>query len=248
MGWLAAAAPFVKAGTSLLGGLLGGGGSGEQRRLLGEATGGLDWWARQTGQVKGDALNDVDAANMILAGIEPAVLQGFDESSRVRLAQQMLRDRQEADMMDQRLASAGLDSTTVAPGVQRGRSFQQAQNTANIAAQYAMGRGQAIASARGMQAQGMMNRANIHGQYLDRQLGLQQQKSNILAGTQIVDNTAANIGALGASISDSILNSELLGMLEGDGGFSQEDYARGQTGLNTAAGNLLGGTFGFNPF
>ena len=125
-------------GSSLLGGLFGGGSSSEQREFIGEGFGTYDAAMESLNRSQGLTRESLEEANMVLASVEPAVLAGMDEQLRVRVAQQVMTDRQNYEAQQQRLASAGLDSTTVAPGMQRGQAWGQSQQTANTAAAFAV--------------------------------------------------------------------------------------------------------------
>lgn len=221
IGALGAAA--IGAGTSLLGGLFGSSAAKKARRqqmaLLAQAQGQLSTALDEIPGMQEDYLNEVDQANLLLAGIEPAVLQGFDEAQRVRIAQQMRQSQGEREMQQQRLATAGLDTTTVAPSMSRGQAMGQSQQAAGIAAQFAAARGSAQASARQARAQGQMARAQGLQFYDQMQVGLRQGKSQQYYGTQVApDTTGADIGAMGAGISEMLLNYSLQQQLGGQQG------------------------------
>ncbi len=254
IGALGAAA--IGAGTSLLGGLFGSSAAKKARRqqmaLLAQAQGQLSTALDEIPGMQEDYLNEVDQANLLLAGIEPAVLQGFDEAQRVRIAQQMRQSQGEREMQQQRLATAGLDTTTVAPSMSRGQAMGQSQQAAGIAAQFAAARGSAQASARQARAQGQMARAQGMQFYDQMQVGLRQGKSQQYYGTQIApDTTGQDIGSIGAGIADSLLNYSLQQQLGGSGGqtlahsggvtsmgYGDMPNFTGNYGLNTGSGLL----------
>ena len=180
-----------------------------QMELLGKGTGTLDYALGRIPGFRDDVLQDIDAANMMLDDIEPSVLEGIDEAGRIRIAQQIMRDQQEADMEDQRLAAAGLDATTVAPGVARGRQYGQSQTTANVAAEFQGLRANALMQARGMAAEGRFRRAGAQERFADRSLGLMRDKAQMYFGTQTAPE-GPGFGAIGASIGEGILTSQLL--------------------------------------
>lgn len=218
IGALGAAA--IGAGTSLLGGLFGSSAAKKARKqqmaLLAQAQGQLSTAIDEIPGMRDRYLSEVDEANMLLAGVEPALLQGFDEAQRVRIAQQMRQSQAERQMQQQRLATAGLDTTTVAPSMSRGQAMGQSQQAAGIAAQFAAARGQAQASARQARAQGQMARAQGLQFYDQMQANLRGQKSQQYYGTQVApDTTGADIGAIGAGISEMLLNYSLQQQLGG---------------------------------
>ena len=228
----------MSAGSSLLGGLFGSSAAKKQRRqqmrLLKQAQGQLDLGLQAIPGMQEDYLNEVDQANLMLAGIEPAVLQGFDESQRVRIAQQMRQSEGEREMQQQRLATAGLDTTTVAPSMQRGMALGQAQQAAGIGAQYASARGSAQSAARAAQAQGQMARAQGLQYYDQMEIGLRQNKAQQYYGTQVApDTTGRDIGSIGAGIADSFLNYALMSQLGGGGSGTPSSEI---TGSNWASG------------
>lgn len=210
----------IGVGTSLLGGLFGSSGAKkalrQQMALLAQGQGQLSTALDEIPGMQEDYLNEVDQANLLLAGIEPAVLQGFDEAQRVRIAQQMRQSQGEREMQQQRLATAGLDTTTVAPSMSRGQAMGQSQQAAGIAAQFAAARGSAQASARQARAQGQMARAQGMQFYDQMQVGLRQNKAQQYYGTQVApDTTGRDIGSIGANIADSLLNYSLQQQLGG---------------------------------
>ena len=218
----------IGAGTSLLGGLFGSSAAKKARRqqmaLLAQAQGQLSTALDEIPGMQEDYLNEVDQANLLLAGIEPAVLQGFDEAQRVRIAQQMRQSQGEREMQQQRLATAGLDTTTVAPSMSRGQAMGQSQQAAGIASQFAAARGSAQASARQARAQGQMARAQGLQYYDQMEIGLRQNKAQQYYGTQIApDNTGQAIGQIGAGIADTMLNYALAQNL-GAEGFAKVKY------------------------
>jgi hypothetical protein len=228
----------MSAGGSFLGGLFGSSAAKkarrQQMRLLAQAQGQLDLGLEALPGMQEDYLSEVDEANLLLAGIEPAVLQGFDESQRVRIAQQMRQSQSEREMQQQRLATAGMDTTTVAPSMQRGMALGQAQQAAGIGAQYASARGSAQSAARAAQAQGQMARAQGLQYYDQMEIGLRQNKAQQYYGTQVApDTTGRDIGSIGAGIADSFLNYALMSQL-GGGGSSTPSASI--TGSNWAAG------------
>lgn len=210
-------------GTSIIGGILG---EHNQRKaarqqweLLGKATGTLDDAYGRLGEDEENILSEVDAANLVLASIEPAVLAGMDEQLRIRVAQQVRSDQQAAQAQQQRLAQGGLDATTVAPALQRGQQYAQSDQTSNIAANFAGQRAGLLAGARTQHAQGLMGRASVMDAFSQRRMGLSEQKAGMYFNTQIQpSNTGAQIGALGGSISNALFTNELLGLLGGGGG------------------------------
>jgi len=224
IGFLGAAA--IGAGTSLIGGLFGRSAAKKQRRqqmrLLAQAQGQLSTAIDEIPGMRDRYLSEVDEANMLLAGVEPALLQGFDEAQRVRIAQQMRQSQAERQMQQQRLATAGLDTTTVAPSMSRGQAMGQSQQAAGIAGQFAAARGQAQASARQARAQGQMARAQGLQFYDQMQANLRGQKSQQYYGTQVApDTTGRDIGSIGAGIADSVLNYALMSQLGGGGSGGQ---------------------------
>lgn len=199
-----------------LGGLFGGGSNSEQRGYIGKGLGTYDsgLGALQRGQER--TLEALEEANMVLAGIEPAVLAGMDEQLRVRVAQQVMTDRQNFEAQQQRLASAGLDSTTVAPSMQRGQAFGQSQQTANTAAAFAGQRASAIAGARTNYAQGLARNADVQMQFAGMRNNLIQNKANAYMGIQVEPrNDAAAIGALGGNITNAMYTQFMLESLRG---------------------------------
>lgn len=228
----------LSAGSSLLGGLFGSSAAKKARRqqmaLLAQAQGQLNLGLEAIPGMQNDYLNEVDQANLLLAGIEPAVLQGFDESQRVRIAQQMRQSQGEREMQQQRLATAGMDTTTVAPSMQRGMALGQAQQAAGIGAQYASARGSAQSAARAAQAQGQMARAQGLQYYDQMEIGLRQNKAQQYFGTQVApDTTGRDIGSIGAGIADSFLNYALMSQLGGGGSGTPSSQI---TGSNWASG------------
>ena len=248
----------MSAGSSLLGGLFGSSAAKKQRKqqmaLLAKAQGQLDLGLQALPGMQEDYLGEVDQANLLLAGIEPAVLQGFDESQRVRIAQQMRQSQGDREMQQQRLATAGMDTTTVAPSMQRGMAMGQAQQAAGIGAQYASARGSAQSAARAAQAQGQMARAQGLQYYDQMEIGLRQNKASQYYGTQIApDTTGRDIGSIGAGIADSFLNYALMSQLGGGGsggqtlahsggvtsmGYGDMPNFTGNYGLNTDSGMI----------
>lgn len=246
IGALGAAA--IGAGTSLLGGLFGSSAAKKARKqqmaLLAQAQGQLSTAIDEIPGMRDRYLSEVDQANMLLAGVEPAILQGFDEAQRVRIAQQMRQSQAERQMQQQRLATAGLDTTTVAPNVSRGQAMGQSQQAAQIASQFAAARGSAQAQARQARAQGQMMRAQGLQFYDQMQANLRGQKSQQYYGTQVApDTTGADIGAIGAGISEMLLNYSLQQQLGGNSG----PAVTGLPGSSTSAYGPYAGGYQFPP-
>ena len=204
--------PGLGAVGGVLDGLLGGKGNRLAMDLLGKGLGTVDYGLEQIPGMRDRTLGEIDAANIILDGIEPAVLEGIDESGRIRIAQQIRQSQQDREAQQQRMATAGLDSTTVAPAMDRSFDYGRAQQVANVSAQYAGMRSGAIAQARGMAAQGRMARAGATERYHDRSLGLLSQKANMYYGTQVAPDDGA-FGSIAASIGDGIHTNALLDYL-----------------------------------
>lgn len=210
-------------GSSLLGGGLGSRDARKAQRkqesLINEARG---LFGQQRSTLQGAqeaALLSIDEANMILAGIEPAVLSGMDEQLRVAFANQLIQQEQDQARLQSQLASSGLDMSTAGVGVQRGLRFGQAQQLGNVGAAFAGQRAGMIASARGGLAAGLNNRAQTLGMFGSQIAGSYGQEANFLGGIQVQPaNTGAGIGALGGQISNMLFQQELLGLLQGDPG------------------------------
>lgn len=212
--WLTAGA----IGSSLLGGLFGGGSNAEQRKYIGQGLGTYDAALESLFANQGQTLEALEAANSVLASVEPAVLAGMDEQLRVRVAQQVMTDRQNFEAQQQRLASAGLDSTTVAPGMQRGQAWGQSQQTANTAAAFAGQRASALAGARTNYAQGLAQNAQVLQNFAQMRNNTIQNKANAYLGIQVQPrDDAGAIGALGGSITNALYTQYLLEGLRGGG-------------------------------
>ena len=200
--------------SAVAGGIIGGRDAREaerqQREFLRQAREQLGFARGEVDEAEGLAIQDIDEANVILADVEPAILEGLDEQLRIRVAQQVLRQEQERARTQRQLASAGLDATTVMPQVQRQQNLGQADAVGALTAQFAGMRSQAIAGARQAQAQGLMNRAATRGQYAGMQANLYGQESALLGSVQYQPaNTGAMIGQIGGAIGNAFTNYEM---------------------------------------
>lgn len=205
MGWGA----LIGAGVSLAGGLLGGSDArdAERRNLqnMQDGLGDFDAGQGALNDAESAALTDLDYANDILAGIEPAVLNGMDEQLRVRVAQQVRQNQQQQMDTQARLAGAGLDVSTVGAGLQRSQAFGQAQQVGQLSAAFAGQRSNAIAGARQGVAQGYSNRANLQAGFGQQRASLYGQQANYRAGFQFEGaNTGAMIGQIGGMFGNAI--------------------------------------------
>lgn len=199
----------IGAASSLVGGLVGGSDAREaERRNIEQMNLGLGDFEAGFGALDDaefGALTDLDYANDILAGIEPAVLNGLDEQLRVRVAQQVRQNQQQQMDTQARLASAGLDVSTVGAGLQRSQAFGQAQEVGALSAAFAGQRASAIGDARRGVAQGYGNRANLQASFGSQRANLFAQQANFRGGYQFeAPNTGALIGQIGGMIGNGI--------------------------------------------
>lgn len=241
-------------GTSVLGGVLGQrdadaafdqqmGFINEARSQFGEA--------RNSFQLAHDgALSSIDEANMLLAGIEPAVLAGMDEQLRVAFANQLIQQEQDQAQLRSQMASAGLDATTAMQGVQRSQRFGQAQALGNVGASFAGQRAGMIANARQGVAQGYMNRANAIQNFGSQMANTYMGEAGLLAGIQVQPaNTGAAVGQIGAGISNALFQESLLDLLNGGGrssaaanlGTQYAGQVGAQAGMQAMSQFLMGG-------
>lgn len=212
----------IGAGTSLLGGILGGHEANdaerEQRGYINQGLGEFDNALGALGDAEGLALQDIDAANLLLAGVEDDVLAALDEPLRVRIGQQVLQDQADHEALQARLATAGLDSSTAGAGIQRGQRLAQAQSIGSLSASFGGARANAIASARGAQAGGLFNRAQTLASFGSQRAGIHQNKASFLGSIGVQpSNIGASIGQLGGSLTSLGLNSALLDTLSNGG-------------------------------
>lgn len=233
---------LVGAGTALVGSLVGGSDGRDARRLQESYINGgraLYGDARDVIREQGDlALSDAEAAELILAGIEPAVLEGLDEQLRIRVAQRVLQNEQEAERTNARLAAAGLDATTVAPQVQRTQARAQGDSIGSLAASFAGQRAGAVANARAAHAQGLYQTAGLRTNLAAQEANLFAQEAGMLAGVQVQPaNTGAAIGQIGSMIFNAA------NMWEGGGG-----GAAAASGGSGARAGFRGPGIGFMGF
>lgn len=204
----------------------------EGQGLFGDARGALD-------DAEFGALADIDAANEILAGIEPDILEGLDDQLRVRVAQQMMRQQQAQAQMQQRAASMGLDSTTVGAGLQRSQAYGQAQDMGQLAAGFASQRANAMMQARTAHAQGLMNRASTVGQFGAQRAGMFAQEAGFLSGYQFqAPNTGAALGSIGGMLANAGFSDGMFGQSLGDA------YSSALSALSGLPGGPTGGGYG----
>lgn len=202
------AAPWgaiIGAGSALAGGLFGGAGEREAERMnLQTRTDGLADFQGGFGALDDaefGALEDIDYANEILAGVESDVLNQLDEPMRIRIANQVRQNQAQQEAQEQRAAAAGLDATTVGAGLQRSQAYGQAQQIGQLSAAFGGQRASAISSARGNLAQGFMNRAATQQSFGAQRANLFAQQANFRSGFQFqAPNTGAAIGQIGGAI------------------------------------------------
>lgn len=242
MGWGAVAG----IASSVIGGALG---SRDGRKAAREQRAYINAGLNQFGDARdaltssyNQALAGIDEANMVLAGIEPAILAGMDEQLRVAFANQLIRQEQDDSALRSQMASAGLDSTTAMAGVQRTQRLGQGQALGNVSAQFAGQRAGMLASARGNYAQGLMNRAGAISNYGSAMANTRMAQANFLGGIQVQPaNTGAGIGAIGGQISNALFQQELMGLLQGGGSSPAANLGNqvaAQTALDTG-GNFM---------
>lgn len=178
----------------------------EQRRFIGRAVGAVREGRDLIGETRDLALSEIDAANFILADIEPALLEGIDDQLRVRVAQQVRQQAEEDARLNRNLAVSGLDASTIAGGVQRRQQFAQADAVGALGANFAGLRAQAIADSRRGVAGGLLNRANTIGQFGLAQADTFRQQASILGNVQIqAPNTGQQIGQFGGLLASTLL-------------------------------------------
>lgn len=165
------------------------------------------------------SLSDLDAADLILAGIEPAILEGLDETARIRVAQRIQFNEQENARTNSRLAASGLDSTTVGAQVQRTQARGQADATGSLAANFALARGQVIGQARNAQAANLSQRVGVRSNFASQRAGIISQQAQAFHNREFVaPNTGAAIGNIAGSAVNAFSAFGGLGNLFGGGG------------------------------
>ena len=210
----------------------------ETRGLYGDARGALD-------DAEYRSLADVDAANEILAGVEPAVLNALDEQQRVMIGRQIMDNRIRQSQMEARLASSGLDATTAGAGMQRSLRFGEAQQIGQLGASMAGQRANAIAGARGNLAQGMMNRGQMQASFGSQRAGVYQNEAGFVGGIQVQPgNSAEGIGNLAGALSNAFA------AFGGSDGPSFDQMYTARRGLNDGIQSAAAGAkdFGMSAF
>lgn len=149
------------------------------------------------------SLQDLDMANEVLAGIEPAILAGLDDQLRVMVAQRVRENEAQDAELRSRMASAGLDATTAMAGVQRTQRLGQANQIGALSAGYAGQRANAIAGARGAYAQGLANRGGMVAQFGQNRANILQNQAGFVGGLQV---QPSNRGALIGNAIGSVFN------------------------------------------
>lgn len=192
----------------------------ENRRLQQEARGLYGESRDELTRTEGLALSDIDAANLLLEGLDEEMLAGLDESQRIAISQSLLDQEGDRQAQEQRLAAAGLDSSTVGAGLQRSQRYGQAQQIGQIGASFAGQRSNALFSARNAQAGGLFNRAQALTGFGMARAASFQDEAGLVANTRIEGSGIGQaIGQIGGSISNALYNNEL-GKLLGGGGSS----------------------------
>lgn len=218
MGFLSAG---IGIGSSILGALLDDSSSVERENRKNQREGrGLYGQSRdELTRTEGLALADIDAANLLLAGLDEEMLAGLDESQRIAISQSFLDQEADRQATEARLASAGLDATTAGASVQRGQRYGQAQQLGQMSAAFAGQRSNALFSARNAQAGGLFNRAQALTGFGMARASSFQDEGNLVANTQVVGSgIGAAVGSIGGSISNALYNEELSKLLGGGGG------------------------------
>ena len=173
------------------------------------------------------ALSDIDAANLMLADLEDDQLSVLDERTRILFTQAMLQQEADFQAEQQRLAVAGLDSSTVSSGIAQGRRFGQAQQLGQLTASMAGVRAGALSSARNAAANGLFQRANALTGFGMARANSFAAQGNLYANTQVQGSgIGAAIGQIGGSIGNAIYQSEIAGILGGLGGPSAAQASR----------------------
>jgi len=155
---------------------------------------------------KAEALAELDAADEILAQIEPDLLESLDEQSRIRIAARIRQEQEQNEMMNSRLMAQGLDSSTVSGTVTRGQNFGQAQSMSELSAGFAGRRTQVQLQARQLQASAVQRRAGVIQNFAAQRSGLQQNFAGFESGIQFqpaYDGTAEAVGNFAGALANA---------------------------------------------
>jgi hypothetical protein len=209
----------------------------ENRRNQAEARGLYGQSRDELSRTEGFALADIDTANLLLAGLDEEMLSGLDEAQRIAISQSLMDQESDRQATEQRLASAGLDSTTAGAGLQRSQRYGQAQQLGQISASFAGQRSNALFSARNAQAGGLFNRAQTLSGFGFARANSFQDEANLVANTQVVGSgVGAAVGQIGGSISHALYNAELSKLLGGGSSGGGSGLVPGQMGPATPDG------------